>query len=87
MKMARIKLPKPPQCSECGAQFDWELSHAVYPYTPKYVVVKELHSCQCSKSEYQLAFRKCLASGGHAWHTVSAGQHSYDVCRKCGHHG
>lgn len=78
--MKRIKLPKPPRCGECKALSRYEMDGCA-------VRVVEMHSCQCSKSEDFKKRAACLKSGGHDFETVSAGQHSFDVCSKCGAHG
>lgn len=71
-------LPKSSQCPECKAHSTWEIQGNV-------LVETECHSCQCSRSTYKREEAACLASGGHDPETISAGQHSFDSCVKCGH--
>ena len=73
-----IKLPRPPKCRECKAQSDYELNGFT-------VDIVEMHLCTCSKSTYRKEIEACKASGGHDPVEVSAGSHSYFVCRKCEH--
>lgn len=79
------ELPSTWKCPECKAVSRWEIQGSLYP-KPGRLVEIEMHNCTCSRSDYQQELKACVASGGHDPETVSAGQHSFDHCRKCGHH-
>jgi hypothetical protein len=76
-------LPEPGRCLECKAEALWSITTVGRRVTASLV---PLHSCQCSQSEHQKTEKACRAAGGHFPVTHSAGQHSFDVCRECGHH-
>jgi hypothetical protein len=84
MRRRYFPLPPPRKCKECGEVTTWELAQGANGIHAQELA---MHSCQCSKSDYQKTLRACAASpGGHDVETVAAGQHSFDRCRKCGHH-
>lgn len=85
MRPQTIALPVAPKCPKCKAVARWEFVDTPYG-KPQTVQLQAMHECTCPESDYQKELAACLASGGHDPETHSAGQHSFDQCRKCGHH-
>ncbi len=79
-KSRTVNLPRNRKCSECEAKFEWEFKDGK-------LVEREMHSCQCSYSEFRQKWEACTASGGHDLEEISAGSHSYFSCTKCGASG